>query len=109
METSRLHLTHMTEHQSTPIRFSSNDSQVFTASAAGVLRVWDVVRARLAAGVSVRGLSRAEAISANGRYAVVTELGSPTIVDLQTLRTQSLLPPLHMDGSGPSSLELRAE
>ena len=88
------------------IRFSSNDSQVFIASTAGVLRVWDVVRARLTAGVSVRGLSRTEAISANGRYAVVTELGSPTVVDLQTLRTQSLLPPLHMDGSGSSSLEL---
>lgn len=75
------------------VRFSLDDAHLFTASDEGIFRVWDVMKARLTAGVSLRqvGFGFGYAVSADGRHAAFADFrGKVSVVDLKTVRTREL-------------------
>ena len=74
------------------VRFSRDDAMLFTASSRGVMRVWDVRRARLSAGVSASplpGFGDGDSIAASARFALLTGSSNASVIDLETLATVS--------------------
>jgi serine/threonine protein kinase/WD40 repeat protein len=75
------------------LRFRPTGGELVVASARdGLLRIWNTNEARLSSGMSFRrtGNGFAENIADGGSKAIVTEFEKATLIDLETLNTESV-------------------
>ena len=80
------------------VRFTRDNRYLVTASNRGVLRIWDVGKARLAAGVTpdpefaAARFSGGLDISSNGRFAFLGGFAAASRIDVATLTTTPIVP-----------------
>ena len=85
------------------VRFTLDNRYLVTASYSGVLRVWDVAKARLATGFSPRMRSplTVSNISANGQFAVFAGLVGTSRINIATLTVSPVRLSSQSGHSGP--------